>query len=1070
MGIELEKLMYTSPDSPGMGRLPSRSPLFAFGTENEATEAVGRKERGPYFQRLDGDWKFHYGESPEAVPADFMGENFADAGWGTIDVPSCWDMRGFDYPHYTNIQMPWPNQPPSAPKRNPTGIYRRTFDLPESWRGRRIVLHFDGVESCFAAFVNGKTLGFGKDSRGATEFDVTPHVRIGRNQITVLVIKWSDACYIEDQDQWWHAGIVRSVYLYSTGENYIADVFATAGFDPEKGGGSLKLELTAGFTHERGKNWHFLVRLYDAAGRPVLPEAHRIALDNDHYTYAPHDINRIFRHSHLAVPKVTPWNAEAPYLYTLSVVLSDAEGREVEATAVRIGFRTVEVKDRRLLVNGQAVRINGVNRHEHDDRNGRTVSTELMRRDLEVMKRFNINAVRCSHYPAAPEFYDLCDEYGMYVFCEANIENHAFFYDLCSNPNWANAYLDRAVRMVMRDKNHPSVIVWSLGNESGVGANHAAMAGWIRYFDPSRPLHYERACYTEGGGVWPPNCHRTLTDIICPMYPTIDAIVKWAETPSDDERPLIMCEYSHAMGNSNGSLKDYFAAFDQYHGLQGGFIWEWLDHGIRAGDGKGWLYGGDFGDRPHDGNFVADGLVWPDRTPHPALYEFKKLAQPVKVEAIDLAAGRLKITNRKYFTGLDEYRIGWELTVDGRTVRRGTLPKLKTPPQTTPVKFDFYAPDRNAVEVKIPFTMPELAEGEECFLTVRFRLARPTRWAEAGHEVAFEQFQLPVAASRPGVELPLRGHVSGKKRSGRAEVRVGDLAVEFGDNGEWRNVRLAGERLLLTGPRLNIMRAMVDNDYMRTFIPANDAQWRSFHRWRHQGLFDLHLTPAELRITESAGGFDIASSAQLLHRDGRTVVDHRRRLRIDRRGVIAVDNDFTVGADFADLPRLGVLFELPPELSEVEYFGRGPEENQLDRDAGYPVGCYRTTVDQLHVPYIRPQENGNRTAVRYVSLANPAGKTGLLFVAPERMEFSASRFSTEELFTKAHDQELVAADRVYLRLDCRQRGVGTASCGPDVRPEYRLASGRYRFRYLVYPYLKGRRHVAELARAVALIR
>jgi beta-galactosidase len=1080
MSVNLEKLIYTSPDCPGAGRLPNRSPLFPFDTEAEAAKAGPARGRGPWYIPLNGDWKFRYSESPNDVPEDYMNPRFKDTGWDKIDVPSCWDMRGYDYPHYTNVQMPWPNMPPTVPDRNPTGIYRRTFEIPKNWGKRRTVLHFDGVESCFVAFVNGQTLGFSKDSRGSTEFDVTNLVKPGKNQITVLVIKWSDSCFIEDQDHWWHAGIVRSVYLYSTQENHVADVHATATLDETLTDGLLNLELTAGFTHTRGNGWKFRVKLYNARGKQVLETPLTAELDNDSYTYAPRDINRIYVKASARIRNIIPWNAEAPYLYTMTATLLDAQDREIESVPVRLGFRSVEIKNRQLLINGQPVQINGVNRHEHDELNGRTISEELACRDLTVMKQFNINAIRTSHYPAAPEFYDLCDEYGFYVFDEANIENHQFFYDLCSNPNWANAYLDRAVRMVMRDKNHASVIIWSLGNESGVGPNHAAMAGWIRFFDPSRPIHYERASYNEKGA-WLPNTHRELTDLICPMYASVNNIIKWACTPTEDDRPFIMCEFSHAMGNSNGCLKEYFDAFEKYHGLQGGFIWEWLDHGIKVKDKNGkyhWAYGGDFGDTPNDSNFITDGLVWPDRTPHPGLYELKKLAQPIKVESVDLHSGKLRVTNRKYFTDLSNFKINWELTVDGKVVQHGKLAALDTPPRpridlkkalkegTGATVFNGAGPRESSTDIQLPIMPPEMSYGQECLLKISFTLGQKTWWANAGYEVAWEQFEMPFGATVPAPAVSGRGAIATRKEKRSVKIDIGKLKVNFADDSELASISLGGEKLVQAGPKLNLVRGSIDNDGIKAFTMAKKQTWKAFYKWMEYGLYDFELKNQRISSEKSGNDFIVAVHSRHAGPKIESGVTHSQIHRLGADGIIRVENVFEVEQQLADLPRLGVILELPSTLDQVEWFGRGPHENHIDRKAGYPVGLYRSTVDDMHVPYIMPQENGNRTDVRWVALSGKNGKAGLLIHAPDGMEFSVSRYSAAQMVAKWHNHELEDEGRIYLKLDYRQRGIGTASCGPDTLSQYCFGAGRYAFRYNIYPYLKSEVKPADIVRSI----
>ena len=596
MKFDFDKILRRSPESTGGGKLPVHATFFHHSTEEEAL-AGGY---GRWLLFLNGTWKFRFFENPDLVSDDLLFDA-DDSGWADIAVPGCWDMQGYGHPHYTNIQMPFREYPPEVPKQNPTGIYRGKFILPNGWDERRVILHFDGVENCFFLFINGTAVGFSKDSRGPSEFDITRLIRKGENQISVLVHQFSDAAYVEDQDQWWHAGIVRNVYLYATPKNYIEDVFAAATLDQDLKTGILDLELIAGLDSDSWREiqeiknngmtelepadkiqngWFFEIRLYESCGRKVLESRIDVAAKHGFAAYFNlKDPHRLYTHLSLKLPEVKAWSAEAPFRYTLTVCLRRKEEAPVDVTGIKIGFRRVEVKHRELRINGKPVLICGVNRHEHDPGTGRTLTVESMRKDIELMKQFNINAVRTSHYPDAPEFYDLCDEYGLYVFDEANLEHHAYFYDLCSNPAWAYHYMDRAIHLVMRDKNHPSVIVWSLGNESGIGANHAAAAGWIRHYDSSRVLLCERAIYSQEGG-WLPNLNRNLTDILAPMYPQISTIINWASYPTEDERPMILCEYSHAMGNSNGCLKEYFDSFRKYHGLQGGFIWEWVDHGI----------------------------------------------------------------------------------------------------------------------------------------------------------------------------------------------------------------------------------------------------------------------------------------------------------------------------------------------------------------------------------------------------------------------------------------------------------------------------------------------------------
>ncbi len=1061
MNLKLDELIYQSPECVGMNREPNRSPVFHFPAERDARRAG--KSRGPWYMSLNGKWKFSYFDKPQAAPENFMDPAADDSGWRTIDVPGCWDMRGYDRPHYTNIQMPWTELPPKVPsERNPTGVYRRTFSIPENWSRRRVVLHFDGVESCFAVHVNGTGAGMSKDSRGATEFDITRLVRPGENLISVLVVKWSDGCFVEDQDQWWHAGIVRGVYLYSTGRDHISDVKITATLDDTFTDGVLEVDVQTGHDGKpgRGSSPSLTVRVYD--DRDIL--VFERSVECGRHPSMPYicDYRRLHTRLSAVLHNVSAWSAETPVLYTLTATLYDAERTELDSVSQRIGFRTVTVEKRRLLVNGQPVLIRGVNRHEHDDVDGRTVSPELTERDLILMKRFNINAIRTSHYPDMPEFYDLCDEYGFYVIDEANLESHAFYNDLTNNPAWVAAFSDRAMRMVMRDKNHPCVILWSLGNESGAGPNHAAMAGWIRHYDPSRPIHYEGAIRRDSDRF---EADASLTDIISPMYPHVDRIVEWAENMTDDPRPLIMCEYSHAMGNSNGGLKEYFDAFEKYPCLQGGFIWEWLDHGIRIGEKDGrtiWGYGGDFGDAPSDYNFVADGLVWPDRTAHPALYEFKKLAQEVAFEEVDAGTGRFRVINRRYFKNLSDVLILYELSVDGRTVRKGTVGVFALPPRprraggSVPGGAENGNPSSGGNAATFQIDLPHLnpVERQECFLTLRAVLREDSGWAEAGFEIAWEQFKMPFTAT------------------GRNPVRLaagGDVGIDF--SGEKSFLSMNGHPLVLDLPELNIVRAPTDNDGLKITMPAEMAhpeEWsrtKPLYRWEKElGVYSFRKVDQSISENAREHATTVSSTWRGDVLDDCILLQETITSGSD--GVVRFENTFTIGRRLDDLPRIGLLLKLPADFAKVTWFGRGPQENYRDRKSGYPVGLYSSDVDAMHVRHIMPQENGQRTEVRFLALSNGGGQ-GVLIAAPDQMEFSVSRYSTRMLYGALHDHELTPDDCIHLKLDLFQRGLGTHSCGPDTLEKYRCRPGVYTFRFHIYPFSEFPTGLSETARAVS---
>lgn len=1026
----LSSLLHCSPDAPGAGRLPAHATFFHYDTEAEALAAAGTPERGPWQLSLNGDWNFRYTENPAVLTeADFDADA---ADWSTIAVPGAWTLQGYDHPHYTNVRMPFPELPPAVPECNPSGLYRRSFRLPQAWRDRRVRIHFDGVESYFQVRLNGHAIGFAKGSRNATEFDLTPFLTDGDNQLSVLVLKWSDGCYLEDQDQWWHGGIVRDVYLVGVPRNALTDFFAVATLDDDYATGRLKITAVASLTRPGAMTvpWRFVARLYD--GKKLMREfPAAAALDKasrDHHYHRSREAGGTIE---VAIPQVRKWSAETPQLYTLSIALQGPDGEEVDYAAIKIGFRRVEIAERKLLINGQPVLITGVNRHESSPHTGRTVSRGHIERDLKLMKQFNINAIRTSHYPNAPEFYDLCDQYGFYVWNEADVESHAFYHDLCANPLWAPAFLDRAVHLVERDKNHACVLVWSLGNESGVGPNHAAMAGYVRFRDPSRLLHYEGAI-SNGWHDTQPMRHRELTDIVGPMYPELDCMIHWSKAAVHDPRPYIMCEYSHSMGNSNGGLKDYFDAFDRYDGLQGGFIWEWCDHALwkRDADGREYLaYGGDFGDKPNDGNFVCDGLVGAERDIHPALYEYKYLAQPVRFSACDPEQGVFRLENRRYFTNFAAYKLNWTLTVDGRPIKRGSC-------AMPPVAAEF----GTAGLVKIDYPDFICYPGREAHLLLEAVLKQPTLYAPAGHVAAHQQFTLPVALPPPAaaIEAP---QWSLRESSSGFELLCGELNLSI-DRITGRSVWKRSEAVLgESGPELWIWRAPVDNDGFK--LPGLLEAIRPLHRFQALGFDRLALRSREVKREDQAVTIVRHAGCNSLVED----IVHIQRFCRDGAGNLRVENTFIVPVEYADMPRLGLLWTMNRWFDSVDYFGMGPFENYRDRDAAAVLGRYRQKAAELGGNYLMPQSSGNRTRVRRLTLGS--SKTALTFIPDAPMEFSLEAHSDAELFAACHRHELSESTRWYLHLDVFQRGVGTASCGPDTPDAYRLMSGTYRLNFSI---------------------
>jgi beta-galactosidase len=987
---------WESPELTGAGRLPMH--------------AVPHEDRVP----LDGQWRFQLLPGPAANPGP---------AWGQIEVPGCWTMQGWgDQPHYTNVQMPFPGLPPHVPAENPTGLYERDFEVPERWAGRRIVLHVGAAESVLIARVNGRDVGVSKDSHLAAEFDVTDLVQPGPNVVSLTVVKWSDATYVEDQDQWWHGGITRSVFLYATNPVHLADVRAIATLADDKAGGSLEVRIEVDFAGTPEAGWEAEASLGDltgilaapvpATGRYEGPRAsrHRRELADRRISSGPlTDEERTVVWPRLyaelaaanvgqvtlaaAVPGVRPWSSELPNLYPLRLALRSPAGEIVEEVTLQVGFRRVEIVGRDLLLNGRRVFIRGVNRHDFDQNTGRVISEASMRADVVTMKRFGFNAVRTSHYPNDPAFLDLCDELGLYVIAEADIESHAFIDSLCDDPRYLGAWVDRVSRLALRDKNHPCVIAWSLGNESGHGANHEAAAAWLRRYDPARPLHY------EGAIRWDWASDQGVSDLTCPMYPPIWAIVGHAAS-GRQRHPLIMCEFSHAMGNSNGTLADYWDAIERTPGLQGGFIWEWWDHGLvqELPDGtRRWAYGGDFGDEPNDGNFCIDGIVFPDRTPKPALWEHHALAGPVRVSASadDLRAGRITIHNRQDFRDLTWLRAHVDVAVEGIVVHAAELP------------LPAIRPGEDAT-VALPGWAGLHQPAGEAWLTVRFVTAGPETWADAGHEVAWAQFEID-----PG---PMRAPAATYSGPGRQAVAV-DLDGQLLHN------------LLAVPPLLSLWRAPTDNDR----IPGLAAEW--------ERLGVDRLT----RILESIEEVDGITTIRSRYRTASGIdVSHAMVMTALAERAVRIDETVIIPDSLPDLARVGTVLEAAPGLDRVEWFGRGPHETYPDRRRGGRVGRWRSTVADLHVPYVRPQESGGRADVRWFSLTDATGR-GLRITLDVPRQVSVSRFRAADLAAASHHGELVARPTAVVHLDAAHRGLGTASCGPDTLPEYLVGPGTYRW-------------------------
>ena len=992
---------WNEPTVVDINRLPMRQHLGASATVEAA-------RRGRFVRRisLDGRWKFRLFKSPDEVDDTFFRGASAKLGsaWHHIEVPANWTMQDVgDHPHYTNITMPFDGPPPRLPEYNPTGVYRRSFTVPRTWQGTQIVLHLGAADSVHLVYVNKQFVGYGTDNRLASEYDISRYVRVGSNELAVVVVRYSAQSYVEDQDQWWMAGLHRSVFVEARSMVHVRTISCLVDYDAATRIGSADLNIEVAFAGTPAPGVRVQTWIEDLAGHRVC-EPQMLSIPHkydERYVFRGHRVT-----TRLAVRDARPWSAEDPHRYRVMVKLL---GPTREYTAMLTGFRRIRVEHGEIRVNDQRITVRGVNRHDHHPERGKAVTRADMVADVVAMKQLNCNAVRTSHYPNDPAFLDVCDEYGLYVVAEANIEAHAYNTSLCDDPSYLATWLARGARMVVRDRHHPSVIFWSLGNESGFGVNHDALAALVRSLDPTRPLHYEGAIFHGRNGethAWR-NGGRNATDVVCPMYPPISAIVDYAQ--SGAERPLVMCEYSHAMGNSNGSLADYWVAIEREPLLAGGFIWEWKDHGLRQRvDPKAnptrstwrYAYGGQFGDHPNDGNFVADGITATDLTPHPATRELAWVHRPVAVSAAVTSAtmsapdsprtsiSAFVVHNRRAHTSLNDLLGVAVLLVDGESKHEEAIETSLAPHQ------------RETCEFSAQLQAAIAAAPQHATMMMQFRWTQrfDTAFASAGHLVAWDEIVLcdpVIKRSAPA----LRGGVDTISDHHAADT-------------------------VFTAPiRLALMRAPIDNDgykLMPGFGEANRIGGRALARWQRQGIL-ADTIPAGIQHVQQ----------RQVHDDGSVTYQHR---------VVVPDS-------LAHLPRIGVRFALPSEFAHVRWFGRGPHENYPDRNSGAMRDVWAREPDEL--PYLVPQEFGLRTDCEWIELVAPHSRVRIDALSPATLHFSAVHHTPLQLFRARDTTDLLRATDLVVHLDVAHRGVGTASCGPDVLPDYEIPAGTYEFSYVV---------------------
>ncbi|WP_077619662.1 glycoside hydrolase family 2 TIM barrel-domain containing protein [Bacillus sinesaloumensis] len=1034
-------------------RVKDRSYFMSYQNLEDAISFDRGRANG--FTLLNGLWKFHYSETPEHAPSSFYEKDYDTSNWDELQVPSSWQMHGYGNPHYTNVQYPFPVNPPYIPTENPTGSYRRDFYVTDDMLKGLVFLRFEGVDSAFHVWINGQFVGYSQGSRVASEFDVTEFVEEGNNTIAVRVYQWSDGSYIEDQDMWWLSGIFRDVYLLAKPKVYTHDFFVKTKLDEDYQDAELQIESVLHSSNDSLKEYQLAIQLFDANMKEVEEAKRTISVQLSGSSETKLDTS-------IRVTDPSKWTAETPYLYTLVMTLKDAEGNIVEVIPSKVGFRQVELKNGLIQVNGVPILFKGVNRHDHHPDLGRAVPFDWMKKDIELMKQHNINAVRSAHYPNDPRFYDLCDEYGVYVIDEADLECHGFDrigkpHQLAQDPEWKEAFVDRMKRMVERDKNHPSIIIWSLGNESGFGENHVAMAEWAKQKDPTRLVHYEgetRLIMTQENNN-PTRLHEAA-DMFSTMY-TPHGIMERLGQRDDLAQPHILCEFAHAMGNGPGGIKEYFDLFYKYDRLQGAFVWEWLDHGIRqyTEDGKEYFaYGGDFGETPHDGTFVIDGLVMPDRTPSPALLEYKKVIEPVRAEMVDFNEGTVRIDNLYNFSTLDHLTLSWCVVSDGKVVDSGTLDM----PTITPGE---------SSEIKIPFTLPSMIKANtDYWLNLQFNQATDTKWAKAGHEVAWAQFELPVNVSldvkESRVYRPLHVEDTDHKLAVSGENFTYSFNKVYGVLESWTH---QGIELLEQGPKVNVWRAPTDNDKLgleEFSVKKEEPEWKRF------GLHHMqtHVKAVEVKVSSSNDLVKICVQSRLAPPVHAWGFDTKTIYTISKNGSMTIEVDGKKqGEASTTLPKVGLQMKLKSQMNQVDWYGRGPGESYSDSKLANRFGVWSNSVDDLHTPYVVPQENGNRHEVRWASVTDLSG-VGILVAGKPDFDFSASYYSTEKLENAGHTYDLVKNDFITFNIDHKQQGLGSASCGPGVLEQYQLKNEDFHFTVSLRAYSKREHSPIELSKMI----
>lgn len=1084
-----------------INREPCRSSFIPF--QNDSIALSGKISDSDRYISLNGEWLFNWVPKPEERPAEFYKTDFNDINWKKVNVPFNWEMKGFGTPVYVSAGFIFKIDPPkvtSEPdssyttfkERNPVGSYRKWVEMPEPRDGNQVFIHFEGVSAAFYVWVNGKLAGYSEGSMEPAEFNITKQLVKGRNLIAVEVYKLCDGSYLEDQDMWRLSGIYRDVYLYTSKNARIRDYAIRT--IPDRNYEDFTLEIKpelATYNDDNLKGWSIDATVYDSNGKmildkpvsidaePVLNKAFKSSVLNQR---TPQRGKPAFAWISIPVKKPNLWTAETPELYKLVLNLRDTAGVVIESVASSFGFRSVETKDGRVLVNGKPIRLRGVNRHEFDPDNGHTMSEEMMTKDILLMKRANINAVRCAHYPNDPRWYELCDKYGLYVIDEADIEEHGLRGRLASEPEWLGSFMDRAMRMAIRDKNHPSIIFWSMGNEAGYGPNFAAISSWLKEYDPTRLIHYEGAQgkgmeFRIGQGNDKTLNDPSTVDVISRFYPRTmdeylnpekagDAASERAENArwerlleiardKNDNRPVMTSEYAHCMGNALGNLKEYWDEMYSNPRMLGGFIWDWVDQGIRrkASNGKEYFaYGGDFNDKPNSAAFCFNGVIFPDRTYSAKYNQVKKVYQPFSVKGENLKPGTIKIQieNRNHFLNMSEYDCLWEIVCQDKVLQKGNIPQMQIQPGMT-------------ANYLIPAKPIKTQPGCEYFLNLKFIQKNKSLWADAGYEVGFEQLKLDM----PFVATQKINHDQDSPLSITVEpgtcvkVTGNNFTVRFGNkSGSLESWMVDGHELISEKFGFQAYRAFTDND-------KGFGNWLA-KDWKNAGLDSLRPIVKSFKINDRKSN-SVAIITKIRHESKSGFIVQDVKYIVYGDGSVNMVNEFEPSQDLPYLPRMGVTFQMPGKFENMKWYGHGPFENYADRKDCTPVGFWTSTVTDQYTPYPRPQECGNKEGVRWVTLTdkdstglsifceNQRANASLLSGGPieqnqaSTMSASALHYTVKDLDDATNTWQLNPRENVVVSLDAFQMGLGNSSCGPGVLKKYAPEKKAYKLNITLKP-------------------